>query len=332
MRVLGPLAPAPGHTTHVYGPAEAGAVSSMLGAAYADYARTDPAYHLEVEVPEQIRREMAAGEQMVVLRRGGTDIGLVKTREDPEAGLLHFRRLASRGGGTTEVCGTLIEWLAREAARRGLSGIRCHAVPRHADLGFLRRTGDLRVVGDEAVGFSNGAQEIVLRLEAPIPSDDLALIEFEPDDAAALTAVVHEAFREVHDRGVPSPAMMTTPAQWLQMLQRRAVALGVRTAGRAIGAVVLHPCTDARTGADLEFSHLAVVPQQRGRGAARMLLDEVRQRARSHGARRVSCVVHADRDQALQVLTHHGFRIAERGLQLDGRGELIPTVRLTAPV
>lgn len=329
MKVTGGFTAVPRYAVHQYGPGDAAQVCRILGAAYARVAGADPAYHLEVEVPAQIRTEIAAGEQMVALREGGTDVGLVKIREDTAAGLLHFRRLSSPHGGHAEPCGVLLEWLVAEASRRGLQGIRCHTVPQHTDLGYLHRTAGLRVMGDEAVSFPNGAQELVLRLEGRRSTDSMSLVELDPEDAAQLTEVLHRAFSEVHHHGAPSPVMQETPVSWRHRLLGRDRALAVRADGHLIAAVVLHPTA---SGEAREFSHLAVTPEHRGRGAAVLLLEALRDRARATGAHLLSCTVPAHRTEVLSLLTRQGFGVDDRGLCPDADGELVPAVRLVSPL
>jgi predicted N-acetyltransferase YhbS len=107
-------------------------------------------------------------------------------------------------------------------------------------------------------------------------SDTLVLRAATPADAAAIAATIAAAFEQYRGRLEPeSGAFRETSDGIAAELARESGAILAERNGRIIGCVMVKLIDD-----DLYFGRLSVVPEARGQGIARRLLEAVEDEAR----------------------------------------------------
>lgn len=148
--------------------------------------------------------------------------------------------------------------------------------------------------------------------------------EIGPEDVPLAVAVLHAAFAEYTSRGAPSGAMLETVSS-----VREALASGVRIAiverdGEPVASVRIAVGEDRIP----HFSRLAVVPDARGAGLARALVDWARDRAREMGAPELGCVVRAAEQGNIDLYTHLGARVVSRSGHSDLTGAVLDVVEM----
>ena len=149
--------------------------------------------------------------------------------------------------------------------------------------------------------------------EPPVPMSEPATIRAATAaDLAAIVKTLQRAFAEYDRRLEPQPgALRETGAT----LRSRAVPHGAAVAvagGHVIGCVLFE-----RRGRELYLGRLAVVPEWRGRGIARLLVEHVEHEARAAGAAAVTLNVRVALPENITLFSRLGYhevgRLAHKG-------------------
>ena len=130
----------------------------------------------------------------------------------------------------------------------------------------------------------------------------------DPAEALALVEIIDSYAREPGGQSAPlseraraalAPGLHAHPA---------AFALLAWQDGVAIGAAVCVWGFSTFTGCpSLNVHDLAVLPEHRGRGVGRVLLEEVERRARARGSSKLTLEVHATNEAAIRLYQRFGF-------------------------
>ena len=154
----------------------------------------------------------------------------------------------------------------------------------------------------------------------------------------------HDAVRELTLRAYTPYAQVMAPAAWVALEQALLAALALEQPGvqrivaeregTLVGSVMLYPpATDAYGGAAErvnwpEVRLLAVVPEARGQGVGRALMDECVRRARQAGAMELGLHTSASMQVAMQMYERMGFvRRPEYDFHPEG-AEVVQAYRL----
>lgn len=312
-------------------PGEIGTLLRVMQAAFAQYVTPDFSYGTERETEDSLRAEQERGERALVVMDGSEPVAVVKHHAEEGTGLLYFGRLGvlpeHRGRG---ISGLLVRALRERAREQGLRGIACNVVPRHAELARVYEREGMRVIGEVDHRTGRGESIRLLRLEqtwdaagAGTASCDVVMLG--PTDAPELAELMHAAFAEYSSRGDASGAMQESAASLADELSGSVRAMGIRHQGHLVAAAKL---TRSRDRA-LVFSRLCVLPAQRGRGWARALVGEIRELARTEGARAIGCQVRAEEADLIELYRRLGLAVTGEGLQqsLTGRVRLVVQMR-----
>jgi ribosomal protein S18 acetylase RimI-like enzyme len=130
----------------------------------------------------------------------------------------------------------------------------------------------------------------------------------DPDESRALVEIIDCYARESGGQSAPlsgfardalAPGLRAHPA---------AFALLAWQGGIAVGAAVCVWGFSTFTGCpSLNVHDLAVLPQHRGHGVGRMLLEEIERRARARGSSKLTLEVHASNEGAMRLYRRFGF-------------------------
>lgn len=301
----------------------------IMQRSFAEYRTPDFSYGTERETDESIRQELAEGGSIVAVKRGDQILAVAKHHPEPGTGMLYFWRVAvlpeHRGVGAATA---LVQWMYERAAREGLRGIACNVVPRHATLATLYERSDMRVVGeiDREVGEVRTIR--LLRLEGLVRRSHPALVELAPAQSPILRTVLHRAYAQYQTQGIPSDALLETDETLAAKLGNGARALVVRVGGEEVAAMKFRPLD----GQDLVIARLGVVPDHRGQGWAKALVDWLRAEARRQRAAGIAAVVPASDRSVQEMLEHLGFERTDSGKQLTLSGELLDVAYLRCDV
>jgi GNAT superfamily N-acetyltransferase len=132
------------------------------------------------------------------------------------------------------------------------------------------------------------------------------LIEANAQDAETIVRILHAAFEEyravldppsgVHKESVESVREKMQPGRWVIAEMER----------RDVGCVFYEPRDEY-----VYLGRLAVLPEFRGRGIAKALLDYVEARAREWGFTRVRLGVRVGLDEMRAAYERHGYQFVE---------------------
>ncbi|MFO1079968.1 MAG: GNAT family N-acetyltransferase [Reyranellaceae bacterium] len=113
----------------------------------------------------------------------------------------------------------------------------------------------------------------------PTPSDPIVLRPATIGDAPAIAATIAAAFEQYRGRLQPESGAFRETAQTIAAeLANGSGAVIAERNGRFVGCVMLQPLEG-----DLYFGRLSVLPEARGLGLARRLVEAVEQEARRRG-------------------------------------------------
>jgi predicted N-acetyltransferase YhbS len=117
---------------------------------------------------------------------------------------------------------------------------------------------------------------------------EITLREATVGDAAAMAALIREAFEEYRSRLDPPSGAHRESATSMELLLGRETGLLAFAGDELVGCVLYVPRGDGGRDAEHVYLHrLAVLPAWRGRGIGRWLMAEVESRARPLGFDRV---------------------------------------------
>jgi ribosomal protein S18 acetylase RimI-like enzyme len=130
----------------------------------------------------------------------------------------------------------------------------------------------------------------------------------DPEQVRALIAIIDCYAREpggqnaplsAHARAALAPGLSAHPAAFALLAWR---------GNDAIGAAVCVWGFSTFTGCpSLNVHDLAVLPEHRGRGVGRRLLEEIERRARERGSSKLTLEVHATNEGAMRLYRRFGF-------------------------
>lgn len=311
-------------------PEEAGVVRTVMQTSFAQYTTADFSYGTERETDESIRAELEGSGRALAVFQDGEPVAVVKLHPEVDTDLLYFWRLAvlptHRGQGHAD---RLMAHLAVIADELGLEGFACNVVPRQRELvPFYERHG-MELVGEVDFTPPDGEPMTLLRLErrrADRPRREVR--ELGPADADLLREVMHAAFAEYEGRTSPSGVMLETAASLRAELEGPVRAVAILDGGRPVAAMKL---TVSRAGA-LEMSRIAVIPEARGRGLARELVDWAVADARRQGLRAIGCTVRADETGNIALYEHLGLTVTAHGVHQSLTGRSHRVVQMRRPV
>lgn len=305
-------------------PDQSPVIRRVMQAAFAQYTTPDFSYGTERETDASIREELETTERGLAVFVGGEPAAVVKFHVEENTGLLYFWRLgvlpAFRGRALSD---RLLDRLMAIAREQGLAGLACNVVPRHRSLAAVYERHGMRVVGEVPFSLPDGSSLPLLRLEGPVaPGPEVR--ELGPEDADLLRAVMHEAFAEYREKDAPSGALLETAESLRDELAGPARALAAFADGRAVAATKLTVSRDRA----LVFSRLSVVPDQRGRGHARLLVEAAADEARRLGLRAVGCTVRADETGNIALYGRLGLEVTGRGVHRSLTGRVLDVVQM----
>ncbi len=143
-----------------------------------------------------------------------------------------------------------------------------------------------------------GAADLVIR--------DADLLD--PEDSQALVEIIDCYAREPGGQGAPLSAYARAALAPGLHAHPAAFALLAWQSGVAVGAAVCVWGFSTFTGCpSLNVHDLAVLPEQRGRGVGRLLLEEIERRARARGSSKLTLEVHATNEGAIRLYQRFGF-------------------------
>jgi ribosomal protein S18 acetylase RimI-like enzyme len=143
-----------------------------------------------------------------------------------------------------------------------------------------------------------GAADLVIR-DADLldPGESQALVEII--DCYAREPGGQRAPLSAYARAALAPGLRAHPA---------AFALLAWHGGAAVGAAVCVWGFSTFTGfPSLNVHDLAVLPEHRGSGVGRLLLEEIERRARARGSSKLTLEVHATNEAAMRLYQRFGF-------------------------
>lgn len=157
------------------------------------------------------------------------------------------------------------------------------------------------------------------------PASDLT-IDLSVDEAALPGAVevLHRSFAEYALTETPSGAMVET-AETLAEEMRGGTSVALVRRGAVPVAFAKHHAADDGT---LYFGRLGVVPEARGTGVARMLVEALREHALAAGLDGLSCLVRADEEGNIALYERCGMKIVGRGERVSRLGATIAVVEM----
>ena len=130
----------------------------------------------------------------------------------------------------------------------------------------------------------------------------------DPEESRALVEIIDCYAREPGGQGAPLSAQARAALAPGLRAHPAAFALLAWRGGVAIGAGVCVWGFSTFTGCpSLNVHDLAVLPQHRGRGVGRVLLEEVERRARARGSSKLTLEVHATNVGAMHLYRRFGF-------------------------
>jgi ribosomal protein S18 acetylase RimI-like enzyme len=130
----------------------------------------------------------------------------------------------------------------------------------------------------------------------------------DPDQAAALVAILDAYAREPGGQGAPIPPEARVAIAPGLAGHPAAFALLAWSGARAVGAAVCVWGFSTFAGRPaLNVHDLAVLPEHRGRGIGRSLLEEVERRARARGAGKLTLEVRDSNHGAKRLYRRFGF-------------------------
>jgi len=130
----------------------------------------------------------------------------------------------------------------------------------------------------------------------------------QPDDAPVIAEVIRRAFGQYRDQLTPeSGALRETPAAIALELARDSDAILALRGAQLVGCVMIKP-----QASELYCGRLAVLPEQRGQGIARQLIEAVQAEARSRKLAAVSLSVRIVLTDNQRFFTALGFTETSR--------------------
>lgn len=154
--------------------------------------------------------------------------------------------------------------------------------------------------------------------------DDSLSIELCLDEAHTRDAidVMHRAFAEYTAKGETSGAMLETAESLAQEIAAGERVAVVRRAGEAVAVAKHHPTANG----SLYFGRLGVIPEERGRGVARLLVQRLREAARHEGLSGLACTVRAEEKANIALYERLGMTIVSRGVRTSRTGAVLQVV------
>lgn len=128
-----------------------------------------------------------------------------------------------------------------------------------------------------------------------------------PEDAAAVTALVHAAYRRYVERIGREPAPMS--ADYPALISAGAVWVA-EAEGTPVGVLVLHERPD-----HLVIENIAVCPAAQGRGIGRRLLALADDEARTRGLARIGLYTNEAMTENLAYYPRHGYVETHRAVE-----------------
>lgn len=163
-------------------------------------------------------------------------------------------------------------------------------------------------------------------MTSPSPRDRLD-IELSVDASGLADAldVMHRAFAEYAQTGTPSGAMAETVESLSEEVAAGTSVAVVRAGGEAVAVAKHRPAKDCT----LYFGRLGVVPEARGTGVARVLVETLREHALSLGLDGLSCLVRADEEGNIALYEKCGMTVVARGERVSRLGATIAVVEMS---
>jgi ribosomal protein S18 acetylase RimI-like enzyme len=125
----------------------------------------------------------------------------------------------------------------------------------------------------------------------------------EPDEAAAVTAVIHAAFAPYRGKLVPESSAHDETVATVAKKMANGGAVVAEESSCMLGASLFEVEGDA-----LYIGRLAVLPEARRRGVAVLLVDAIERIAREEGRARLTLGVRLVLDDNIRLFTRLGFR------------------------
>jgi ribosomal protein S18 acetylase RimI-like enzyme len=130
----------------------------------------------------------------------------------------------------------------------------------------------------------------------------------DPGQARALTEIIDCYARESGGQSAPLSASARAALAPGLHAHPAAFALLAWDGGTAVGAAVCVWGFSTFTGCpSLNVHDLAVLPEHRGRGVGRRLLEEIERRARARGSSKITLEVHSANEGAIRLYRRFGF-------------------------
>jgi ribosomal protein S18 acetylase RimI-like enzyme len=152
---------------------------------------------------------------------------------------------------------------------------------------------------------------MIPQMTSPAGSTSLVIRDadlLDPDEERALVEIIdcyargpggQNAPLSAHARAALGPGLRAHPAAFAILAWRDGV---------AVGAAVCVWGFSTFTGCpSLNVHDLAVLPEHRGSGVGRFLLEEVERRARARGSSKLTLEVHASNEDAMRLYRRFGF-------------------------
>lgn len=153
------------------------------------------------------------------------------------------------------------------------------------------------------------------------------LVDAPAGDLPEAVAVMHRAFAQYSSTGVPSGALVETAESLRQEVEAGERVAVARRDGRIVAMVKHHDLPDGAR----YFGRLAVDPVARGGGAARALVEALRDDARRAGRRGLACLVRANEPGNVAFYEHLGLVVTGRGERVSRTGATIAVVEMADP-
>ena len=130
----------------------------------------------------------------------------------------------------------------------------------------------------------------------------------DPEESRALVEIIDCYAREPGGQSAPLSAYAREALAPGLRAHPAAFALLAWQGGAAVGAAVCVWGFSTFTGSpSLNVHDLAVLPEHRGRGIGRLLLEEIERRARARGSSKLTLEVHATNEAAMRLYRRFGF-------------------------
>lgn len=148
--------------------------------------------------------------------------------------------------------------------------------------------------------------------------------ELGADRAEDFCALMQAAFAEYRDKDAPSGALLETPASLREECAGGTRLLGIERDGQLVAGMKI---TRSRTRT-LEMARLGVLPQRRGQGLPRALVEAAAELGRREGLRAIGCTVRADETDLIAMYEHLGLTAVAEGVHQSLTGRVLPVVTM----